>query len=280
MAAKLRYRGAMNDNAPIASGLDDIRHCLAFLTRLPVPLPAEAAQPGALARAAWAFPLAGAVVGGVAGLALLAAEALSLDSMVGSFVAVAAAVLLTGGLHEDGLADVADGFGGGHDRAGKLAIMRDSRIGSYGVLALVLSVGLRVSLLASLATSGGAALALMAAGALSRAAMVPVMATLLPARTDGLGVGAGRPKWVTAGAAVMLGVILAGLALGPWEAGAWEDIVLAAWTFLAAMIAAVVAAVGVAVLARRQIGGLTGDVLGTVQQAAEIAVLVVAAAAS
>lgn len=270
----------MNDNAPIASGFDDIRHCLAFLTRLPVPLPVEAAQPGALARAAWAFPLAGAVVGGLAGLALQAAEALGLDPLVGSFVAVAVAVLLTGGLHEDGLADVADGFGGGRERAGKLAIMRDSRIGSYGVLALVLSVGLRVSLLASLATSGDAALALIAAGALSRAAIVPVMATLLHARTDGLGVSAGRPKRVTAGAAVALGVILAGLALGPWGAGTWDAAGPAVRTILAAAVAALLAAVGIAALARRQIGGLTGDVLGTVQQAAEIAVLVVAAAAS
>ena len=163
----------MNDNAPIASGFDDIRHCLAFLTRLPVPLPADAARPEALARAAWAFPLVGIVVGGVAGLALLAAEALGLDPLAGSVVAVAAAVLLTGGLHEDGLADVADGFGGGHDRAGKLAIMRDSRIGSYGVLALILSVGLRVSLLASLASSSAAVLVLIATGILSRAAIVP-----------------------------------------------------------------------------------------------------------
>lgn len=265
----------MNDNAPIASGFDDIRHCLAFLTRLPVPLPADAARPEALARAAWAFPLVGIVVGGVAGLALLAAEALGLDPLAGSVVAVAAAVLLTGGLHEDGLADVADGFGGGHDRAGKLAIMRDSRIGSYGVLALILSVGLRVSLLASLASSSAAVLVLIATGILSRAAIVPAMASLQPARMDGLGVGAGRPKRVTAVAAAVLGIGLAGIALGPWG-GAF----LAEWAIPAAVVAAGGAAAAVAALARRQIGGLTGDVLGTVQQVAEIAVLFVAAAAS
>lgn len=275
MVVKLRYRGAMNDNAPITSGFDDIRQSLVFLTRLPVPLPAEAVRPGALARAAWAFPLAGAVVGGAAGLVLMAAAWLGLSPVVGAVAAVTAAVLLTGGLHEDGLADVADGFGGGRDRAAKLAIMRDSRIGTYGVLALVLSVGLRVSLLASLAGPATAALALIAAGALSRAAIVPVMATLLHARTDGLGVGAGRPKRGTAGAAMVLGVIVAGLALGPWDKA-----VLAAWVIPAALLAAGFAAVGVAALARRQIGGLTGDVLGTAQQAAEIAVLFAAAAAA
>ena len=275
MPAEVRYRGAMNDNKPITSAFDDILHCLAFLTRLPVAMPAEAVQPGSLARASWAFPLAGVVVGAGAGLALMAAAALGLSPLVGAFAAVAAAVVLTGALHEDGLADVADGFGGGHDRAAKLAIMRDSRIGTYGVLALLLSVGLRVSLLASLVSSVGAALVLIAAGALSRATIVPVMATLLHARTDGLGVGAGRPKRGIAGTAMVLGAIIAGLALGPWKGAFLEP-----WAIPAALLAAGLAAAGVAVLARRQIGGLTGDVLGTVQQAAEIAVLAVAAVAS
>lgn len=245
-----------------------------FLTRVPLPggTPPLGAQPqgdgqqwAGLAAAAWAFPLAGAVVGLVAGGALLAAFALGLHPLACGLIAVCVAAALTGALHEDGLADAADGFGGGHDRAAKLAIMRDSRIGTYGVLAVVFSVGLRASAVAGFQAPSAAFWGLVAAMALSRAMMVPVMHWLAPARIDGLGAGAGRPGRPGTLLAVALGLGAAALALGP-ETGLW---------LLAVGLGA---AAAVAWIAWRQIGGHSGDVLGTVQQVAETALLLAAVA--
>lgn len=166
--------------------------------------------------------------------------------------AVAAMALLSGALHEDGLADVADGFGGGGTRARKLDIMRDSRIGSYGALALVLAVGIRV-----FAVAGLPAMALLAAGAVSRGAMAVPLLLLGPAREGGLGslvVGAGARRWICLG----LGVVIAGVVLPPGQA-------------VAGVVAAVGAALVMTGLARGQIGGFTGDVLGGCVVAAECA---------
>ena len=231
---------------------------LALLTRLPAP----GADHARGARAAWAWPLVGALVGGAAGLAgWAAAAALPLATAAG--VTLGVGVALTGALHEDGLADMADGFWGGATRERRLAIMRDSRIGTYGALALALSVGLRWSLLAVLLPAGP--WALVAAGALSRAGMAGVMASLRPARDDGLSAGAGRPGAVTAALAGASGLAAAGLAVGPAAA------------FIAAL-AVCVAAAGVAALARAKLGGQTGDVLGAAQQAGEVAALAALAA--
>ena len=107
----------------------------------------------------------------------------------------------TGAFHEDGLADTVDGFGGGRDREHKLAIMRDSRHGTFGILALVLSVGLRAAALAAIGDPIHAGLALVAAHAASRGALPPLMRLLAPARPDGLGAAAGRPTRAVALAA-------------------------------------------------------------------------------
>ncbi len=144
----------------------DLRAGLAFCTRLPVTAPADAR----LADAAWTFPIAGAVVGLIGGVVLYVALALNLPPFVTATLAVAATALATGCLHEDGLADTADGFGGGHERARVLEILRDSRIGTYGVIALIVSFLLRVGALSSLAAAGAgpAILALIAAHAGAR----------------------------------------------------------------------------------------------------------------
>ncbi|MFO1060421.1 MAG: adenosylcobinamide-GDP ribazoletransferase [Dongiaceae bacterium] len=249
----------MPDPSP-ARAAAQLRVALGFLTRLPV------GAAGSLAAASWAFPVAGIVVGLAAALAFRLALWLALPPAPAAILAVGVALLLTGALHEDGLADLADGFGGGRDRTAKLAIMRDSRIGSYGVLALVLSVLLRVAALASLPAPHGVTAALVAAHALSRAPLPAVMALLPPARRDGLSATAGRPGAGAAALAVLIGAAVALLALGP-AAG------------VAAIAAVAVAAFCLAVLAQRQVGGQTGDVLGAVQQAGEAAVLLVAAAA-
>ena len=135
--------------ARLAAVVDPILAALMLLTRLPVRV-ARPMAPAAFARAYGWFPAVGALVGAVGGLVLWGAGG-AVPPLAAALLAVAAQVLLTGGLHEDGLADVADGFGGGRDRERRLAIMRDSRIGTYGALALVLGVGLRVALLAPLA---------------------------------------------------------------------------------------------------------------------------------
>src|SRR4051812_17521423 len=129
--------------------VDDLRVALAFYTRLPVaqPTPADGA---ALARAGWAAPLVGALIGALGALAYWIAIRLNLPPLVAATLAVGATLLLTGGLHEDGLADTADGFGGGAARQQILDIMRDSRIGTYGALALGISLLLRIGALSDL----------------------------------------------------------------------------------------------------------------------------------
>ena len=249
--------------SPLRSGLHSLHLAAGFLTR--VPLPPPALSEGGLAPAMAAFPVVGAAIGGVAGLVWLAGCRL-LPVLPAALLAVLAGVALTGALHEDGLADFADGLGARGDRAARLAVMRDSRTGAFGALALGFSVLLRAAALAA-APGGLAGLgALVAAGALSRAAMPAAMQVMGPARTDGLGASAGLPDASVAAAAVVLGLLaaIAGLGFG----GA-----------LAAALAALAATAVIVALARRTLGGFTGDVLGAVAQLVEIAVLLAAAGA-
>lgn len=241
---------------PRRSWPQDLHLAFVFLTRLPLPAVGEVPR-GALAGAMRAFPLVGAALGLGAGLVFwLAAQAL--PPPLAALLAVAAYGWLTGFLHEDGLADVADGFGGGHDAARRLEIMRDSRIGGFGAVALILVLGLRAGSLAELA--GLAPLALIAAASLSRTAIPFAMLLGRPARADGLGHGAGAVGRASLAWAGLLGLLIAWICLG--AAGA-----------LAAAAAATVAAAVLMLVARRRIGGYTGDVLGAVQQITEIAVL-------
>ena len=140
---------------------------VAFFTRIPV-----SAMPGAewsLADAAWAFPLVGAGIGAIIALVFLIGELLRLGDWPSALLALLAGLLVTGALHEDGLADTADGLFGGGDRSRRLAIMRDSRHGTFGVLALILSISLRAAALAQIGEVVSAGLALIAAHAMSRA---------------------------------------------------------------------------------------------------------------
>ncbi len=243
---------------PLPRLTQDAALAVVFLTRLPLPLDGPPAD-GAPARAMGWFPLVGALVGLAGGAVLTLADLAHLPPLSAALLALVATAWLTGGLHEDGAADVADGFGGGRDKARKLEIMRDSRVGSYGVLALVFSVAVRASALAALTQPAAAVAALVAAGALSRAGLAGLARLLPPARTDGLAAAQGRPGLPTVALALMLGAVVAVPALG------------------AAALAAAMAAAGavwlIAALARRQIGGHTGDVFGAAQQAAEAAVL-------
>ncbi len=233
-----------------------------FLTRIPVI--SNRPDGGPLAYAAWAFPLVGAGIGLIAGFVFAAAQLLGLGDLPAALLAISAGLLLTGALHEDGLADTADGLGGGHDREQKLAIMRDSRVGSFGVLALVLSVGLRAAALARIGEAVFAGLALIAAHAASRGLIAAALRAMVPARSEGLGAVAGRPGMAGTIAAVAIGAGIAAAALGPGR-----GIVAFGLAAAAVLIAALIA--------RRQLGGYTGDVLGALQQIAEIAMLLSAA---
>lgn len=246
----------------------DLAASFGFLTRLPMPT----GQPFVpLAEAMRAFPLAGAVIGAAAGLLLAALAALGLPGLAAAGLMLAALALLTGGLHEDGLADTADGFGGGRDREGKLAIMRDSHIGSYGVLALLLGILVKAACLAALAQGPWLHLvALLAAtGALSRALIVWLMATTPPARSDGAAHAAGQPSDFTARAALLTGGLLA-LALTLTTGGLVPALVVIG--------AGALAAGALRFLAMRQIGGHTGDICGALQFLSETAMIAAAAA--
>ncbi|WP_426033987.1 adenosylcobinamide-GDP ribazoletransferase [Cypionkella sp. TWP1-2-1b2] len=237
--------------------LAEVQLAVMLLTRLPA---GRMAQAPAIGAAVWAFPLAGALVGGIAAAVLAGALAVGVAPPLAAGLALAASVLATGGLHEDGLADCADGFGGGRDRARKLEIMRDSRIGSYGGLALILSLGLRWQALAILAAHNPklAACALIALAISSRAGLSFALLWMPAARSDGMGKSAAG---TTLGHALVgLALVIIGLAalVGP------QATVLVLTTQIVVQLI-------FARLALRQIGGQSGDVLGAMQQLAEVA---------
>jgi adenosylcobinamide-GDP ribazoletransferase len=230
---------------------------LQFLTRLPIParLQTTWGMPD-LRDSVYMFPLVGVVVGLGGSLVYAGAVFCNLPPVIAAILAVATQVLMTGALHEDGLADVCDGFGGGRTREEKLAIMRDSRLGTYGALGLILSLALRIAAIAHLADPMIVTSALIAAAALSRAAM-PVAMWLLPqARAEGLAASAGRPQRGRALLGVGLGVVVSFLCLPVMVAGA----------VIAASVAVGALSLGIA---QRQIGGVTGDVLGGILQLVE-----------
>jgi adenosylcobinamide-GDP ribazoletransferase len=250
------------DEAWLKQRAEDLRTSILFLTRLRYG-PASPVDGAAISRAAWAFPIAGVLVGLIGAVVYLLAHRMGLPSWPAAALSVAATMAVTGCLHEDGLADTTDGFGGGQTRELKLNIMRDSRIGTYGVCALVLSILLRVSALSSLADTALVVPALIAAHSAARASLPVFMFFVPPARRDGLSASAGQPPRDGVIAAAVLGVLIVALCLGP---------VLA----IAALILLVVVIALLAWLSLAQIDGQTGDVLGAVEQVSEIAILLVA----
>ena len=231
---------------------------LQFLTRLPVPSFADF-QPAWITRAARYYSLVGILVGAACAGVLLAAGQLW-SGLLPALLAVAAGVLITGGFHEDGLADTADGLGGGQTPQRRLEIMKDSRIGTYGVLALGLVLAIKVAALASLPLAT-AALALVAAHGAGRVAAVVVMVLQrhVSDRDDA--------KYKPAPDGVRPLELLVAAVLGLWP------LALLGWPGLAgAALGAGLAAI-LALTARRLIGGYTGDVLGGVEQACELGVM-------
>lgn len=254
--------------------LSDLATCLRFYSRLPVPrLPGES-DPHAVPdfrRAPRMLPAAGLILALPAALTLLIAWKLGLGPFLAAGLALAVAVLVTGALHEDGLADVADGLGGA-TRVRRLEIMRDSRVGTYGATALVITLALRMGALATLLDRAGAAaaVALVLAASLSRVAALAPMMLLGPARPGGLGAAVGSPEASTLWVALGLGAVLAALAL-PFG--------LPVSGILAMIVLGGLAALGMTRLAAEKLGGQTGDVVGACQQVAEIAALLALVAA-
>ncbi len=241
---------------------DELKASIVFLTRLRYG-PAMPVNGASVAHAAWAFPLAGLLVGAIGAVVYALAFRAGLTAWPAATLAVAATMAASGCLHEDGLADTVDGFGGGGIRELKLDIMRDSRIGTYGVCALVLSILVRVGAMASLGRPGLVAAALIAAHGAARAVLPAFMYLVPPARNDGLSAAAAAPPREAAAVAAVLGVLILIFSLG----------ILAG---IAALILLFVVAAFLAWLTLAQIDGQTGDVLGALEQVCEIMILLVA----
>lgn len=241
--------------------LGDAQLAFAFLTRLPVGTPATVDGPRMSRAAAW-FPVVGIVVGGVVTATRLVAE-LGVDAGPATVLALAAGILLTGGFHEDGLADVADGVGAHVGRDRKLEILRDSRVGTHGALAVALPLLFAYACLAPLDGAQFAAAAICA-HVLGRWSVLPHSLLAPPARSTGSGtLVRALPFGFTA--ATIVAAVCAVVALGP-AGGA------------IALAAATVVTLGAGLGLARMLGGVTGDSYGAVNKLVELATYGVAAA--
>lgn len=247
--------------------LERFFHAVRFMTVLPTPQ-ARSLEPDWLRRSAKHFPLVGVIVAVATAVVLLVAARLW-PAPIPAMLAVTAGIFLTGALHEDGLADTVDALGGGRTAEARLAIMKDSRIGAFGALALALSLALRIAAVSALAPWTGAA-ALLGAHAGGRFAAVLVM-TLQPYAGDR---AAGRASYPHERPQL-------------WEVG-WAGAVTA-WAVLplvfqsgtgavAALALGAALALWLAWRAARLVGGYTGDVLGAVEQSFEVGFFLGAAA--
>jgi len=246
--------------------LDDLRAAVMFLTRLPMPARTEPVWPRLLR----AFPLAGALIGALSATVLVAAMWLNLGAWSAALLALATSVAITGALHEDGLADCCDALGA-RDRARRLDIMRDSRLGAFGVLGMIFAIALPVAALARIVENAGAmaaAATLVSAHAVSRLAPIWLLHALPAARADGRGAEAGRPGWD----------ILAQAALAAFVIWLLFQVPLAGLGAPLPLFAAAVAAWLVAPMAHAAFGGHTGDVAGAMEVLARSAFLLAASA--
>ena len=250
--------------------LSDLLFCLRFYSRLPLPVFRFEAAPHAMGdfgRAVRLVPLAGLLIAVPAGLLLAGAGAV-LPPELAAVLSLMALAATTGAFHEDGLADVADGFGGGRTIERKLEIMRDSRIGAFGGVALCLSLLARWAALTVLLRIGitPALTALFAAAALSRWLGLLPIALMPPARKDGAAHAAAGPQ---RSAMALGGALALGAGLSPWWLGGG-----ALWLCATAVALACGAALGMVYVSHRHIRGQTGDVAGAAQQVAEITFLI------
>ncbi|WP_267550822.1 adenosylcobinamide-GDP ribazoletransferase [Rhizobium rhizogenes] len=245
----------------------DTARAVAFLSRIPVPTSFFAGYDGKLAPVSRAFPVAGLLIALPGSIVFGLLLALHADPLMAALLALTVQTVVTGALHEDGLSDTADGLGGGKDRERALAIMKDSRIGTYGAAALILSFGLRAAALAAIARHlmpFDAALALLATAALSRGAMVWHWHVLPPAKPDGVAASAGQPDGNAMQLALMTALALATLFI-------WPSLGISA--LVSCLLVVAIATFFVTRHVRRRLSGHTGDTIGATQQICEIASL-------
>lgn len=248
----------MTENDEEFARPQDVLVALMLLSRLPLPESDGARS----SEAAWAYPLAGLILGALAAFAGVIALGIGLPPGIAALVSLGVMTLLTGAMHEDGLADTADGLWGGWTRERRLEIMRDSHIGAYGVIALILGFSVRWAALSILFEAGGAAgaAAIVTAAALSRGGLPWLMATLPHARDDGLSHRVGT-----------VALRSSYLALG---IGAAAALIFTGFGGILALLFASAAVLAIGQTAKFKIGGQTGDILGAAQQCAEMAVLI------
>ena len=233
-----------------------------FLTRVPVGDPSRGgATPVQMSSAVPWFPIVGILIGLAQGFTWLALNEVT-TPLLSAVIATAIAALITGAFHHDGLADIADAFGGGWTVEQRMEILKDSRLGTYGTTALIMAFGTEIAALSSLDPETGLR-ALVAAHVLGRGIAVGAM-LVSPIGGDGLGASYMTDLNPLAGVCSLALSVVAGVALlGVTGAGAF--------------VLAAVAAACVVLLAIKKIGGVTGDVLGAVFVMAFLATLVTAA---
>ena len=246
--------------------LTDIARSTGFLSRLPVPGRFFQGDDGRMERTPAGFAMAGLIVAALPALALWVTGQ-GQAPVLAAVIATGLLVALTGALHEDGLGDTADGLGGGRDRERALAIMKDSRIGSYGALALMLSLLVRVAALSALVSAqsaGVAALALLGSAALSRGAMVWHWRDLAPAKPDGVAARVGQPGRTALMLALGTGLL------------AFFVLTLPNVSLLRVAAAVLAALLAVSIFSMRvksRLGGHTGDTIGATQQICDMVLL-------
>ena len=249
----------MNAIEILRQRLIELAAAFALLTRLPVhrfALPRLTVQ----AEAVWVYPVVGAAIGAIGGVVYWITHSLSCPPALAALCALVAMILATGALHEDGLADFADGLAG-DTKERSLSIMRDHQIGTFGVIALMLSLAMRTTAITLIAEPRAVMAALIAADAAGRLSAVLIMAALPPARRDGLSASVGSP---TAG--------LAAIALGVTFVIAW--LLLPFGVALLLIASAGVSAIVLGRVALQRLGGQTGDVLGASSQICECLALI------
>jgi adenosylcobinamide-GDP ribazoletransferase len=251
---------------PIRKFVEEIGLAFALLTRFRIPT-FQIRSSATYASAFWAFPIVGAVVGVMAATVFWLCMTVGLSIVVSAILTVTAMILMCGGLHEDGFSDFWDGIGGGRTRERKLAIMRDSRQGAYGALAVALMLALQIVLLTDIYIRGGISACLtvlVASEAAARGAIAIPCLVIKPARGDGLGTvmqSAGKSTlWI----GLMIGAAIA--------------LVLMLQIGIVLIIGALAGAGVIAALAARHLGGFTGDVLGATVVMARLSGLCFAAA--
>ncbi|MGN6550337.1 MAG: adenosylcobinamide-GDP ribazoletransferase [Pararhizobium sp.] len=248
--------------------IGETARAIGFLSRIPVPARFFADEEEKLSAAARTFPLAGIVIALPAAALIALLDAIHAPPLVAGLLVVALQAAVTGALHEDGLADTADGLGGGREPARALSIMKDSRIGVFGAVALMLTLGLRAAAYAALAAGAppiAAALSLVGVAAASRAAMVWHWQALGSARESGVAAAQGIPTETAANWAIGVGVAVLGICVLP---------ALGALPAVAALTAAGLATAFLTRHVSDRIGGHTGDTIGATQQIAEAGALV------